>query len=232
MKEEKSSKLVRAILFIAFLLTILFTLLSGVGTYCAAFDTEKYPSMLVLLPYQWLYQMLFVASVSIGLWGLWEIIASFWGKSHYQRRAILILSLGLGAATIQMIASEILRGSSVPVNFRVYVTLFTLILFLLVRVTPLRQLIGLANPEDKESAGVAALGTALFLSGAVTLTTPLWVGNSHVAANAYNWVYDLKGYLIVFWGMLVFSGLVFLVLALKQKLQKSSLATPVVNPVD
>ena len=45
MDKKKSSKIIRSLLFIFSLLTVLFTLLSGVGTYCAAFDTEKYPSM-------------------------------------------------------------------------------------------------------------------------------------------------------------------------------------------
>ena len=75
MKEKKPSKIIRSLLFIFFLLTVLFTLLSGIGTYCAAFDTEKYPSLSALLPYQLLYQVLFFVSVSVGLWGLWETVS-------------------------------------------------------------------------------------------------------------------------------------------------------------
>ena len=71
MKKQKPSIIIRSLLFIFFLLTVLFTLLSGAGTYCAAFDTDKYPSMLALLPYQLLYQILFLVSVAVGLWGLW-----------------------------------------------------------------------------------------------------------------------------------------------------------------
>jgi hypothetical protein len=226
LKEQISSKIIRGILFISFLLTVLFTLLSGVGTYCAAFDTEKYPSMSALLPYQFLYQILMVSSLLIGLWGIWEIIVTLRRKTDYQNRAIIILVAGLVAAATQMIASEILRGNSVPVNFRVYVTLFTLLLFLFARYTPFGQLIGLSQVDKNESAGATALGVALIANGTFALTTYLWVGNSHFAMNGYNWVNDLKGYLNVFGGLMIVLGMGFLVAAVKLKLRKSRLSLP------
>lgn len=149
MKKQKPSIIIRSLLFIFFLLTVLFTLLSDAGTYCAAFDTEKYPSMLALLPYQLLYQILFLVSVAVGLWGLWEIISFIRRKSNVYRNAIIVLSLGLASAAIQMITSEIAHGSSVPVNFRVYFTLFTLLLFLLVRYTPLWHRSGFSQSNKK-----------------------------------------------------------------------------------
>lgn len=120
MGEQRTSKIILSILFLFFLLAVLFTLLSDVGTYCAAFDTEKYPSMLALLPYQLLYQILFFVSVAVGLWGILGTISIVRHRENAYRNAIIILSIGLGAATIQMITSEIARGNSVPVNFRVY----------------------------------------------------------------------------------------------------------------
>ncbi len=221
MREQKPSKIIRSVLFLFFLLTALFTLLSGIGTYCAAFDTEKYPSMLPLLPYQLLYQLLFFVSVAVGLWGLWETISLIRNKANVYRNAIIVLSLGLGAATVQMITSEIARGNSVPVNFRVYFTLFTLLLFLLVCYTPLWQRSGFAQSNKKDGPGMATIASALLIGGIVILTTHIWVGNSHFAADGYNWVNDLRIFLnLAGWGM-IFSGLALLLISLKKRMYNS-----------
>ena len=223
MDDKKQPKIIRIVLLTAFLLTVLFTLLSGVGTYCAAFKTEQYPSMAVLLPYQLLYQVLVIASVSIGLWGLWGFIALVRRKPSAYRNALIILSLGLLAGLIQMITSEIARGNSIPVNFRVYVTLATLLLFLLTGWKVQGALIGLVEPAKKAGSGIPALGSALIAGGILTLTTHLWVGDSHFAENGYNWVYELKGYLLVFGGSLVFSGAGLWLIAFMRKVKLASL---------
>jgi len=221
MKEQKTSKIIRSLLFIFFLLTVLVTLLSGVGTYCAAFDTEKYPSMLVLLPYQLLYQILFFVSVTVGLWGFWEIISFIRSKSNAYRNVIIVLSIGLAAAAIQMITSEIARGNSVPVNFRVYLTLFTLLLYLLVRYTPLWHLSGFSQSNKKSGPEKTAISSALLVGGIVLLTTYLWVGSSHFAANGYNWVNALRMPLnLSGWGM-IFSGAALLLISVKRKMKDS-----------
>jgi len=221
MKEKKPSKVIRSLLFIFFLLTILFTLLSGVGTYCAAFDTEKYPSMLALLPYQLLYQILFFVSVAVGLWGLWETISFIRKKSNVYLNAIIVLSIGLGTATVQMITSEVARGNSVPVNFRVYFTLFTLLLFLLVRYTPLWYRSGFTQSNTKGGPGMAAVALALLVGGIIILTTHIWVGGSHFAADGYNWVNDLRMPLnLSGWGM-IFSGVALLLISIKRKMEES-----------
>ncbi|MEA3287202.1 MAG: hypothetical protein U9Q77_07490 [Candidatus Marinimicrobia bacterium] len=219
MNEKKQSIAIRIVLITAFLLTVLFTLLSGVGTYCAAFKTEQYPSMAALLPYQLLYQILVIASISIGLWGLWGFGALVRKRTNAYRNAIIILSLGLLTGTIQMITSEIVRGNSVPVNFRVYLTLVTLLMFLFAWWKVQGALIGLVEPDKEANPGLVALGSALVAGGILTLTTHLWVGDSHFAENGYSWVYDLKGYLLVFGGSLVFSGSGLWLLVLLRKLR-------------
>ena len=222
MKEQKPSKIIRSLLFIFFILTVLFTLLSGIGTYCAAFDTEKYPSMLALLPYQLLYQILFFISVSVGLWGLWESVSFIRSKTNVYRNALIVLSIGLGAATVQMITSEIARGNSVPVNFRVYFTLFTLLLFLLVRYTPLWYRSGFSQSNTKGGPGMAATALALLVGGIVILTTHIWVGSSHFAVDGYNWVNDLRMPLnLSGWGM-IFSGIALLLISIKRKMKESN----------
>ena len=226
MNEQKPSKIILSLLFLFFLLAVLFTLLSGVGTYCAAFDTEKYPSMLALLPYQLLYQILFFVSVAAGLWGLWGTISIVRRKANAYRNAIIILSIGLGAATVQMITSEIARGDSVPVNFRVYFTLFTLLLFLLIRYTPLWQRSGFSQSKTNKSPGMMAVGSALFIGGFLILTTHIWVGNSHFAADGYNWVNDLRMPLnLSGWGM-IFSGVTLLWISVRRRMNatKESMA--------
>lgn len=219
MKEQKTSKIIRSLLFIFFLLTVLFTLLSGIGTYCAAFETEKYPSMSALLPYQWLYQILVIVSVTVGLWGLWVTISFIRSKANVYRNVIIFLCIGLGAAAVQMITSEIARGNSVPVNFRVYFTLFTLLLFLLVRYTPLWQRSGFSQTKKKSGLGMAAIGSALFVGGIVILTTHIWVGSSHFAGNGYNWVNDLRMPLDLSGLGMIFSGAALLFISVKRKMK-------------
>jgi len=225
MNQKKKAKMLRNLLFTSFLLAVLFTLLSGLGTYCAAFKTEQYPRMADLLPYQLLYQAFVVVSTSIGLWGIWEFVAFWRNKTDLYRNAITILSLGFLAGAIQMISSEIIRGTSIPVNFRVYVTLATLLFFIYVKFRPAGTLIGLVDAGGEVNPAMPATGSALVIGGILTLTTQFWVGDSHFAENGYNWVNDLKGYLLVFGGGLVFAGVGLWLLALKHKLKSLAAQT-------
>ena len=192
MENPKNSKILRAVLFIFYLMTVLFTLVSGGGTYCAAFDTEKYPAFASLIPYQSIYQVVCVISIAIGLWGLWVTVSFVRSKSNVFRDIIIVLSIGLVAAATQMITSEIARGASAPVNIRVYFTLFTLLLFLIVRYTSLWQQSGFNQSNNKESLGKSPVASALMLGGIMILTTHIWVGDTHFAANGYNWVNDFS----------------------------------------
>ena len=221
MNDKHPSKILKGSLFVLFLLTVLFTLLSGVGTYCAAFDTELYPSMAALLPYQLLYQVLFFISIIIGLIGVWVTISFIRGKGNIFRNVIIVLVIGLAAATTQMIASEIIRGNSIPVNIRAYFTLFTLLLFLIVRYTPLWQRSGLLQVGNSKRVSTTVLGVSLFVGGVIILTTWFWVGNSHFAENGYNWVYDLRLSLNIAGSMLIVSGTAILAFAVKIKIIKT-----------
>jgi hypothetical protein len=47
-------------------LTAAMNILGGIGTVCAAFLTKQFPSMLELLDYQWLYQIVMIVTIAWG----------------------------------------------------------------------------------------------------------------------------------------------------------------------
>ena len=184
------------------------------------------------MPYKLLYQILFFVSVTVGLWGVWEMISFIRGTANVYRRAIIVLSIGLGAGAIQMITSEIVRGNSVPVNFRVYFTLFTLLLFLLVRFTPLWSRSEFSQSNDKNNTGMATIVSALLIGGIGVLTTHIWVGSSHIAADGYNWVNELKT-LLNFCGLgMILSGVALFVTFFNKQKERLKKISPCCQSVE
>ena len=66
-KTPQGAKALRGVAITLMGLTLVFTLLGGVGTTCVALGAEKYDSMALLVPYKPLYQVLVVVSLTVGV---------------------------------------------------------------------------------------------------------------------------------------------------------------------
>jgi hypothetical protein len=170
-------KIIRICAIVLMGLTVAFTLLGGIGSTCAAFLTENFAAMSPLLPYKWLYQLLVIVSVAIGLWGIRALVGLVKGKTWAYRETMLVLNLGGLTALIQIIASRSLRGVSMPTDVRLYITFLTLFLFLILRIPGIWEKVNFYH--QKGNTTDMAGGLAAISLGMMILTVHLWAGPSH-----------------------------------------------------
>jgi hypothetical protein len=170
-------KIIRICAIVLMGLTVAFTLLGGIGSTCAAFLTENFAAMSPLLPYKWLYQLLVIVSVAIGLWGIRALVGLVKGKTWAYRETMLVLILGGLTALIQIIASRSLRGVSMPTDVRLYITFLTLFLFLILRIPGIWEKVNFYH--QKGNTTDMAGGLAAISLGMMILTVHLWAGPSH-----------------------------------------------------
>jgi len=200
-----------AIIFMG--LTAVMNLLGGIGTVCAAFLTENYPSMLEIMDYRWLYQLLMVVTVIIGIANVWVIISLIHKREKSYRNAIIILVAGTIVAGIQVFASLTLRGKAVPANMKLYTNVIALVLFLILKAPGIREWVDFTTPETN-TGETAAAGMASIVNGLVILTVIKWIGSSHIYMGE-NWVEVLQTPLLLSGGILMLSGIGFLLRALR-----------------
>ena len=144
--------------------------------------------MIPLVPYKPLYQVLVFVSLATGMWGICVARSLVRGSSVAYRNALLVLILGTLSAGIQMGVSQLVRGSSAPVNVRFYISIFTLIMFLLLRLSPIWVHVDFAQSVRKKAVKTIASGTILIVCGIVILATRFWVGFTHTTPAGNNWI--------------------------------------------
>ncbi len=105
---------------------------------------------------------------------------------------------------MQTFVSVALRGKGAPQNMRFYITTFTLVAFLLLRLPPIWKLIGGFQRGDTDAATIG--GLAAFAGGLVMLTTLLWATPTHIGPDGANWVNVLRLPLLVGGSLLAFGG--------------------------
>lgn len=171
---------IRIVATVLMALTAFVTLASGIGTFCAAFFPEKYGEMMAaLIPYKWLYQSLVVVTVGAGLAGLWVTYGLARGRRWSYGGALITLLAIIGFALVQITASRLLRGKSMPNDLRLYAALFTLLIFLLLRIPGVWKRAGFDNGADSPGPRATAAGLSLFVCGLAAIGTPVWAGPSH-----------------------------------------------------
>lgn len=166
------------------------TLLGGVGTTCVALNPTGFgESMAPLAKLQWLYILFVLAGIAIGIWGIRATIALIKGADNSYRDAMYALIAGVVVGFIHIFVSRALRGKSMPVDAVVYVTVLTLVLFLLLKIPAIWQGVDFAKAkaENNKPAG----GAAAILLGILTLTIQYTMGPTHTwsnvnYANAFN----------------------------------------------
>ena len=172
-----TGKVLRTIGIILMGLTTAFNLMGGIGTSCVALGAEKYESMAGLVDYKWLYQIFVVLTLAASIYGIYALVALIKGKpGDYKATLVALLSVAV-LTVIHIAVSRALRGKSQPNDMRLYITLFTLAVFLLFRLPGVWKQIGLGRSGGSPS-GTAA-GLAMIVAGATLLTVHLWAAPTH-----------------------------------------------------
>lgn len=189
----------KALRFIGIVLMALtggFTLLGGIGTTCAALFPTRYDSMAALAPFQWLYILFVLTGIYLGVLGIRATIRLIKGMDSSYRDALIALVAGVVIGAVHIAVSRGLRGKSMPVDAVVYMTILTLIVFLLLRIPFIWQGVDFRKGDGKSSR--MAGGAAAILLGLITLTIQYTMGPTHTwggvnYADAFNTFMTLTG---------------------------------------
>jgi len=161
-------------------LTAAFTLLGGAGTTCVALNPTGYGGKFAgIAPFQWLYVVFVLVTIAIGVMGIRAAVLLFNGARHAYRWAVLALAAGTLVGAIHMAVSRALRGGSMPVDMVVYMTIFTLTVFLLFRLPGVRQAVQLEKPAVGTKQDNSASALALAATGLLSLATQFLMAPTH-----------------------------------------------------
>jgi hypothetical protein len=184
-----SGKVLRVIAIIFMAMTAAMNILGGAGTSCAAFFTKNYPPYWVLIKpidYRWLYQSFVITTLAIGIAGIAVTVGLVRGGKHAYRNALIVLLIGTVLNAIHYITSLTVIGKAAPANVVFYINVFTLIIFLILAIPALRAEVDFSK-SGKKTDKMTGGGLAAMVAGVVILSTPMWVGASHVYLGS-SWV--------------------------------------------
>lgn len=183
----KQWRLVRGIAIVLMAVTALFTLASGLGTSCVAINPTGFgPSMAPLARYQWLYVLFVVITTLLGVLGVVAVVQLIRGRRGAYRLALVALGGGTVIGVIHMLVSRGLRGKSMPVDAVVYVTVFTLAVFLILGGRKWRGVFEPQGTPPTGSGGSLLAALTLIVGGALTLGLPHLMAATHTW-NGVNW---------------------------------------------
>jgi hypothetical protein len=200
----KFGKAVRIAGIILVGLTAVFHLMGGIGTTCVALGAENYDSMVGIVPFKWLYQIFVVVTIGIAVFGFRSTVQFAKNKDSAYKNAVIVLVVGVVVTGIHVIASQILRGKSMPNDIRLYLNILTLIVFLLFRISRLRNAMGMDGGPGK--GGASELGATFILMGIAALTVQIWAGPTHTF-NDINYADIWRNELMAFGWILVIIGI-------------------------
>jgi hypothetical protein len=202
-------KTLRFIGIVLMALTGGFTLLGGIGTTCAALFPTRWDSMAPLAPFQWLYILFVLTGIGLGVWGIQGTIKLIRGTSDAYKTSLIVLLSGALIGGFHIYISRLLRGKSMPVDAVVYMTVFTLVIFLLLRIPFLWQGANFEKGDSKSNR--TAGGAAAILLGLMTLTIQYTMGSTHTwngvnYADAFNTVMTITGVGLLLFGAGILVG--------------------------
>jgi hypothetical protein len=211
---NKTEKIIRIVAIILLGMTAAMNLLGGIGTTCAAFSNNVGYRMAFkeIMDYRWLYQILVVTTILIGLAGIWGLIKLVRGGPNIYRDVLIILVVGCIFAGVHYFASMTLRGKAAPANVKFYINILTLIVFLLFKLPGIREKVNFSTPGGKNETNAAG-GITAIMAGALMLTVFHWAGPSHTFFQQ-NWTYVFYvplvavGTGLILWGILLIGKVV------------------------
>lgn len=182
------AKILRFIGILFMSLTAGFTILGGAGTSCAALLPTKWESMAPLAPYQWLYILYVVVTIAIGVYGILAVVRLVKGHKDGYKTAMIALVAGVLIGGLHIYTSRMLRGSSMPVDAVVYITVLTLVIFLIIRIPAIWKGVDYSKAPRKEKKKAA--GVSSIVVGILCLTIQYFMASTHTwngvnYANAY-----------------------------------------------
>lgn len=201
------AKFLRFIGIVLMALTGGFTLLGGIGTTCAALFPTKYDSMAALAPFQWLYILFVLTGIVIGVMGIRATTMLIKGEENSYRDTLITLIAGAAIGVFHIIVSRALRGKSMPVDAVVYVTVLTLVIFMIFKIPVIWQGVDFSKSDTKSNK--SAGGAAAILIGLMTLTIQYWMASTHTwdginYANVFNTSLTLAGSGLILFGLGLF----------------------------
>jgi hypothetical protein len=158
-------------------LTAAFTILGGAGTSCAALLPTKWDSMAPLAQFQWLYILYVIVTIAIGVLGIRAVVKLVKGHQDGYKAALIALIAGVLIGGLHMYTSRMLRGSSMPVDAVVYITVLTLVVFLLFRIPPIWKGVDYSKAPRKEKK--TAAGVSSIVVGIFCLTIQYFMAGTH-----------------------------------------------------
>lgn len=177
-KNSSIAKLLRFIGIVLMGLTAALTLLGGIGTSCVALKPTGFgPVMAGIAPFQWLYILFVLVGIALGVLGIRATIMLVKGASGAYRLTLYVLIGGAVAGIVHMVASRNLRGSSMPVDAVVYMTILTLVVFLIFRIPAIWK--GVDYTKSDPGSNRLAGGITAIMAGMLALTIQFTMGASH-----------------------------------------------------
>ena len=175
------SKIMRFLGILLMSLTAAFTILGGAGTSCAALLPTKWDSMAPLAPYQWLYILYVIITIAIGVLGIRAVVKLVKGHKDSYKATLIALVAGVLIGGLHMYTSRMLRGSSMPVDAVVYMTVLTLVVFLLFRIPAIWKGVDYSKAPRKEKK--TAAGVSSIMAGVFCLTIQYFMAGTHTWSN-------------------------------------------------
>jgi len=212
--KSKTGMVLRIVAIVLMGMATVFTLLGGVGTACIAWNAPMYgPAFAAFVPFMPVYQNFVYVGVFAALAGAIVVYALVRGDKWAYWGAVGTLIVGLGAAALQMFYTSTLKGVSFfqtpPTNMRFYITLLTLVLFLILLIPGIKQRATMSGPWKSKGTGSMTGGVTAIVTGIITLTTPYWAAESHTV-DGNNLVYVFETPLMVFGSLVLFTGITLL----------------------
>lgn len=210
MKPESGlAKFLRFIGILLMSLTAAFTVMGGIGTSCAALFPTKWESMAPLAKMQWLYILFVLVTTAIGILMIRAIVRLVRGKSDGYKSALVSLILGVVVGIIHILTSRSLRGSSMPVDAVVYMSVLTLVVFLLFRIPPVWKGVDYSKAPRKERRKTG--GAAAIVTGAACLSIQFLMASTHTwngvnYADAFHATMTISGIALLVLGAWLVSG--------------------------
>jgi len=204
MKPESGlAKFLRFVGILLMSITAGFTIMGGAGTSCAALFPTKWDSMAPLAPFQWLYILYVLVTIAIGVLGIRAVVMLAKGRVGAYKAALTALILGVIVGIIHIITSRSLRGSSMPVDAVVYMTILTLVVFLIFRIPGIWKGVDYTKAPRKE--GKKGGGAAAIAVGVLCLTIQFFMASTHTwegvnYADAFHATMSIVGGVLVLFG--------------------------------